>query len=179
MVASASFDGTVRLWETDGCRPLAVLQGHVGGVWGVAFDQEGQIVASGGDDGTVRLWDVRSGGLLRTLRLERRYEALDVTGLTGITDAQRSTLVALGAIERRARAVPGSSTPVLTTLASDSFVRPCGPSWQATTLQAGWAAMRAQDDRRILAGERASSCHLPDEARAFVISSCNCGVGPA
>jgi hypothetical protein len=34
------------------------------------------------------------------LRLERRYEALDITGLTGITDAQRGTLFALGAVER-------------------------------------------------------------------------------
>jgi hypothetical protein len=49
----------------------------------------------------MRLWDTSSGALRRTLRAERRYEALDITGLTGITEAQRGTLFALGAVERR------------------------------------------------------------------------------
>lgn len=31
---------------------------------------------------------------------ERRYERLDITGLTGITRAQRTALLALGAIEQ-------------------------------------------------------------------------------
>jgi hypothetical protein len=34
-----------------------------------------------------------------TLRSERRYERLDITGLTGITEAQRRALLALGAVE--------------------------------------------------------------------------------
>ena len=43
------------------CRGLmpATLQGHLGGVWGVALDKDSALVASGGDDGTVRLWDVQ------------------------------------------------------------------------------------------------------------------------
>jgi hypothetical protein len=57
-------------------------------------------VASGGDDGIVRLWDTSSGTLQRTLRAERRYEGLDITGLTGVTEAQRQALLALGATER-------------------------------------------------------------------------------
>jgi hypothetical protein len=32
----------------------------------------------------------------------RRYERLDITGLTGITDAQRTALLALGAVDRHA-----------------------------------------------------------------------------
>jgi WD40 repeat protein len=92
----------VRLWETSSGRPVATLQGHTGGIRGLAFSGDGLLLASGGADGTVRLWEAQSGRCLRTLRPERRYERLDITGLRGITDAQRTALLALGAVERRA-----------------------------------------------------------------------------
>jgi hypothetical protein len=34
------------------------------------------------------------------LRADRRYERLDITGLSGINAAQRAALLALGAVER-------------------------------------------------------------------------------
>jgi WD40 repeat protein/transcriptional regulator with XRE-family HTH domain len=108
LVVSGGADGTVRLWEAEGGRLLATLRGHAGGVWSVAVRADGRLVASSGDDGTVRLWDASSGALRRVLRAERRYEALDITGLTGITDAQRGTLFALGAIERRGQSAPSN-----------------------------------------------------------------------
>ena len=40
------------------------------------------------------------------LRAERRHEALEITDLTGLTDAQRGTLLDLGAIERGTRTAP-------------------------------------------------------------------------
>jgi len=48
----------------------------------------------------VLLWQARSGTYMRTLRAERRYERLDITGLPGVTSAQRAALLALGAIEQ-------------------------------------------------------------------------------
>jgi len=93
-------DGMLRLWEAGSGRLLVTLQGHTGGVTGVALAGDGQLVASGGADGTVRLWEAQSGSCLRTLRAERRYERMDITGLTGVTEAQRAALLALGAVER-------------------------------------------------------------------------------
>jgi WD40 repeat protein len=66
----------------------------------VALSADGQLVASGGLDGTVQLWKASTGSHLRTMQIERRYERLAMTGLTGITDAQRTALLALGAVEQ-------------------------------------------------------------------------------
>jgi WD40 repeat protein len=68
-------------------------------VRGVALSADGQLVASGSYDGTVKLWEAKSGACVRTLQPEPRYERLSITGLTGITDAQRTALLALGAVE--------------------------------------------------------------------------------
>ena len=82
-----------------GGRLLATLEGHTGGVWGVVLSADGRLLASGSFDGTVRLWEASSGAHLHTLRSDRRYERVDITGLTGVTAAQRISLLALGAIE--------------------------------------------------------------------------------
>ena len=55
-------------------------------------------IASGSDDGTIKLWDVQSGDCLATLRPDRLYERMNITGVTGLTDAQIATLKALGAV---------------------------------------------------------------------------------
>ena len=72
----------------------------------MALGSDDRLVASGGFDGTVRLWETSSGALRSVSRVERRFEALDITGLTGITDAQRTTLLTLGAIERSGQTTP-------------------------------------------------------------------------
>jgi WD40 repeat protein len=99
LLASGGRDGTVRLWQARTGQLLATLQGHTNAVWGVALSSDGRLLASGGLDGTVRLWDTSSGACVRILRSDRHYERLDITGLTGVTDAQRAALRALGAVE--------------------------------------------------------------------------------
>ena len=54
----------------------------------------------------MRLWETPGGAQVRTLRAERRYERLDITGLTGITEAQRQALLTLGAVEDETSANP-------------------------------------------------------------------------
>jgi hypothetical protein len=57
------------------------------------------MLASCGDDGAIMLWDLERGEYLRTLRRDRPYERLDITGIKGLTEAQKETLRALGAMD--------------------------------------------------------------------------------
>jgi WD40 repeat protein len=65
-LASASEDGSVRLWDTATRRETFKLTGHAGPVWGVAFSPDGRL-ASANEDGTVQLWDAASGQVALTL----------------------------------------------------------------------------------------------------------------
>ena len=56
-------------------------------------------LASCGEDGAIRLWDLESGEPLQTLRRDRLYERLTITGIRGLTEAQKASLRALGAFE--------------------------------------------------------------------------------
>jgi WD40 repeat protein len=60
LLASASQDGTVKLWRLSDFKLLSTLSGHRNPVVGVAFSPDGQILASASTDSTIRLW--RSNG---------------------------------------------------------------------------------------------------------------------
>ena len=67
MLASASWDQTVRLWNVNTGRHLRTLTGHTSEVMSVVFSPDGQTLASASWDGTIRLWNPNNGKLKRTL----------------------------------------------------------------------------------------------------------------
>ncbi len=67
LLASASDDKTVKLWEVSTGRVFRTLAGHVFRVRTVAFSPDGRWLASGSEDKTVKLWDAATGTEVRTL----------------------------------------------------------------------------------------------------------------
>ncbi|KAF8457004.1 quinon protein alcohol dehydrogenase-like superfamily [Terfezia claveryi] len=61
LVASASYDRTVRLWDPATGESCGVLEGHSNEVSAVVFSPDGKLVASASYDRTVRLWDPATG----------------------------------------------------------------------------------------------------------------------
>jgi WD40 repeat protein len=55
-LATASFDGTTKLWEVSRGVAWLTLSGHSGNVIGVAFSPDGTHVATSSGDGTVRVY---------------------------------------------------------------------------------------------------------------------------
>jgi WD40 repeat protein len=67
-LATASWDGTAKVWDTASGRELLNLSGHVGGVFSVSWSSQGQRLATGSCDTTAKVWDAVSGRELLTLR---------------------------------------------------------------------------------------------------------------
>jgi WD40 repeat protein len=74
LLASASYDSTVRLWEVATRKPLATLRGHDKHVRALAFTPDGRILATGGWDRLIRLWDMGTRRQIGTLLAHHTYE---------------------------------------------------------------------------------------------------------
>jgi WD40 repeat protein len=98
LVASGGDDRTVRVWDLDTMQCLHIFQGHQGEVWEVAFTTDSLEVISSCQDGIVRSWDIATGECTRSLQAKRPYEGMNITNVTGITEAQQAALKLLGAI---------------------------------------------------------------------------------
>ena len=101
-LASGSNDQTIKLWDCHSGECLQTFQDHSDVVTSVAFSPDGKTLASGSCDGTIKFWDVKTGECLKTLIAERPYEGMNITGVTGLTDAEKATIASLGAVCDRA-----------------------------------------------------------------------------
>jgi WD40 repeat protein len=99
-LVSAGSDGILRWWNPQNGQCILSRQGHQGPVQSLRASPDGRLLASCGDDGAIQIWEMDSGDHVTTLRRDRPYERLDITGIKGLTDVQKLTLKTMGAIER-------------------------------------------------------------------------------
>ena len=97
LVATGSFDKTVKLWDAatgKELRTCAGPQGHTGQVLGVAFSNQGDQLATAAADNTAKVWDVPVSFPNKTFATTGAYEAVKdrgqlAVGVTNITDFLR------------------------------------------------------------------------------------------
>ena len=67
LLATGSWDRTIKLWDVVTQQDIATLEGHMSGVNSVVFSSDGVTLATGSWDGTVKLWDVTTQQDIATL----------------------------------------------------------------------------------------------------------------
>ena len=68
MLASASYDATIKLWDAEEGRCVHTLRRHTEPVYSVAFSPDGKYLASGSFDNRLLIWDVQKGELVKTYK---------------------------------------------------------------------------------------------------------------
>ena len=105
-LASGGLDKVVRLRDAVTGDCIREITTHAEPVLSLAFSPDGQLLASGGEAGVLHLSDVKTGECLKKLRVDSPYKGMNLTGATGLSTEQRSTLLSLGAISSKRRRTP-------------------------------------------------------------------------
>jgi WD40 repeat protein/tRNA A-37 threonylcarbamoyl transferase component Bud32 len=95
-IVSASYDKTVRIWDTNSGDNVQTYQGHWDRVLAAAWSPDGNLVASTGNDGTIQIWDP----LKVNLALTYREHTQPVLALSWSPDGKRIASVCEGKIVR-------------------------------------------------------------------------------
>lgn len=65
---TASYDGTLRVWDVNTCRTLRILEGHTSYVTDAVLTADGRKCVSASGDHTLRVWELDTGACKGTLR---------------------------------------------------------------------------------------------------------------
>jgi WD40 repeat protein len=97
-----SGDRLITRWNINTGERLKTYSGHTNWVWSIVYRPDGLSFVSAGEDETIKIWNVDQSHAVHTLQLQRPYEQINITGVTGLKPGQIQTLKSLGAIENQA-----------------------------------------------------------------------------
>ena len=97
-IATASQDGTVKIWDAASGKEIITLRGHGSEIQSVVFSTDGKWIATGSGDNSAKIWDAISGKEMLTL-------AGSLGGVNGVAFR------------------PGVSEPTLAVASTDGIVR--------------------------------------------------------
>ncbi|XP_029175759.1 notchless protein homolog 1 [Nylanderia fulva] len=67
IIASASFDKSIKLWESNTGTYIASLRGHVQAVYSLAWSADSRLLVSGSADSTLKVWNMKTNKLSQDL----------------------------------------------------------------------------------------------------------------
>uniref|UniRef100_A0ACB8ECU9 Uncharacterized protein n=1 Tax=Sphaerodactylus townsendi TaxID=933632 RepID=A0ACB8ECU9_9SAUR len=85
VIASASFDKSVKLWDGRTGKFLTSLRGHVSAVYQIAWSADSRLLVSGSSDSTLKVWDAKT----RKLSVDLPGHADEVYAVDWSPDGQR------------------------------------------------------------------------------------------
>jgi WD40 repeat protein len=133
-LATAGYDGAVRLWDIASGRLIARLEGAKGTVWTLDYSPDGGRLAAAGEDAIARIWSPADGRLLHKLTGHER----NIWEVRFSPDGRR---LASGSFDATARLWNASTGAALATLA-DQEEAVVGLAWSPDGL---WLATSGDD----------------------------------
>lgn len=67
-LASASFDGQIKLWDLQTGELIRLLSEKAGVIYAIALNPDAEILASGSSDLTVKVWELETGALIESFK---------------------------------------------------------------------------------------------------------------
>ena len=205
-VATASIDGTIRIWETDKYHGDQRLKGHTDEIDSIAVSPNGDFVVSGSRDRTAKLWDLATG----VKRFDWNPDSQPVRAVAISNDGKR---IALGGKSIRiidavtglelqqiqidqgyvrmlkfapddSRLVAGTHIDATSPSASDGRLLTWStkdwsqyPSWPDVSGEGIWAMAYSSDGRWFASGGTSGKITLRDANRGRVVSRMTHGSG--
>ncbi len=183
-----ALDGTLLVWDLEGCRQLHLLEGHDEPVAALRFAADGSRMVSASKDGTVRVWNLEGGAEEHRLSCSTERLLLTPGGRRALTISAfgQPTAWDLDRGARLSELAVYADEDALLRLSDDgehAFVSSGGPELEVWSLaggtqlasftaDGGWTAFEIlPDGRSVFGGDRMGRVHLlrlePREACAL------------